>query len=88
MYCKCNSYSARPFYSFVSLMLSTKKRAELEDSSFLCGKVGVIVMNQVIQIILTILFTLGVGLFAFITILLNNIDEVIEWVNKKAEKED
>lgn len=43
-------------------------------------------MNQVINTIASMIITLGMFIFMVIVIILNNIDEFIEWLNKKINK--
>lgn len=43
-------------------------------------------MNEIINLILSILITLGMMIFCGIIIALNYIDEIIEWLENKQEK--
>ena len=66
-------------------MLSMKKSGAL-SSSFYYAKKRVVIMNEIINLILSILITLGMMIFCGIIIALNYIDEIIEWLEKKQEK--
>lgn len=69
------------FFLFVDVV--NKKRAELEIVPFYVFKKWVIIM---IETIIKILFILGMIGFCVVVMILNNIDEFIEWLEKKINK--
>lgn len=82
VYMKFDSLYTRPFYSFYSLMLSTKKSGA-RNSSFYVIKKWVMIM---IETIIKILFLLGMSIFCGGVIALNYIDEIIDWLNKRNDR--
>lgn len=81
VYLGCNSSSARPFYSFLLVELSTQKSGTRNSSFFYC-KQEVISMSA-LDIIFSLIFLIGEICVLIVTMILDNIEEFTTWLEKK-----